>query len=57
VIIRLLTNHEQAPTRHVLPRLFALLRRIWWQQDASQPEPDALAMEESLGIKVEESRS
>jgi hypothetical protein len=57
VIIRLLANHEQTPTRHLLARFFALLQRIWWQQDTSQPVPDALAMEEPLGIKVEESRS
>ena len=57
VIIRLSANHGQTPTRHVLARFFALLRRIWWQQDASQPVPDALALEEPLGIEVEESRS
>ena len=57
VIIRLVANHEQTPTRHLLARFFALLRRIWWQQDASQSVPDALAMKEPLGIKVEESRS
>jgi hypothetical protein len=57
VVIRLVANHEQTPTRHLLARFFALLRRIRWQQEASQPVPDALAMEEPLGIKVEESRS
>ena len=57
VIIRLSANHGQIPTRHLLTRFFALLRRIWWQQDTSQPVPDALALEEPLGIKVEESRS
>jgi hypothetical protein len=57
VIIRLSANHGQTPTRHVLTRFFALLRRIWWQQDASQPEPDALALEEPLGVNVEEYRS
>ncbi len=57
VIIRLSANYGQAPTRHLPARFFAMLRRIWWQQDASQPVPDALAMEESLGVKVEEYRS
>jgi hypothetical protein len=57
VLIRLPANRGQTPTRHVLARFFAFLRRIWWQQDASQSVPDALAMEEPLGIKMEESRS
>ena len=57
VIIRLVADHRQTPTRHMLARFFALLRRIWRQQDASQPVPDALAMEESLGINVEEYRT
>jgi hypothetical protein len=57
VIIRLLANHGQTPTPHLVARFLFLLRRIWGRHAAAWPVQEALeGNEQPQGIRIEESR-
>ncbi len=57
VLLRLVTNHEQTPTPHLVTRFLLLLRRIWGQHSVAWPAQDALEGDEQpQEIRREESR-
>ncbi len=57
VLIRLVTNHGQSPTPHLVARFLLLLWRIWGQRAAAWPVQVALEGEEqSQRIRIEEPR-